>query len=167
MPLTLQVGVSRKLGLPNYGSVGASCAAQVELEPLVLNELATLDSKIQAAFDVCRRAVENELARCEGGCGLPAQIPAQSSSAEMAKPPPPAGGALAPLATQRQLDFLYQLAHQIRALGGQRLPLLAEQQFGKPLAELSTLEASRLIELLKEVRDGARDVEAVLSDLAA
>ena len=37
MPLTVNVSVSRKLGLPNFGSVGASCAAQIELDPFVFS----------------------------------------------------------------------------------------------------------------------------------
>ena len=32
MPLKLNVGVSRKVGLPDYGSVGASCNVEVELD---------------------------------------------------------------------------------------------------------------------------------------
>ena len=32
MPMKLNVGVSRKVGLPDYGSVGASCNLELELE---------------------------------------------------------------------------------------------------------------------------------------
>ena len=33
MPLKLTVGLSRKVGLPNYGSLGATCGLEVELRP--------------------------------------------------------------------------------------------------------------------------------------
>lgn len=32
MPITLNVGLSKKIGLPDYGSLGASCNVQVELD---------------------------------------------------------------------------------------------------------------------------------------
>src|SRR5208337_5306718 len=38
MPLKLNVGVSQKVGLPNYGSVGASCNLEMELEAGLLEK---------------------------------------------------------------------------------------------------------------------------------
>ena len=32
MPLTLNVGLSRKVGLPEFSSIGASCGVAVELD---------------------------------------------------------------------------------------------------------------------------------------
>jgi hypothetical protein len=32
MPLTLNVGISKKVGLPDFGSVGATCNVSVELD---------------------------------------------------------------------------------------------------------------------------------------
>jgi hypothetical protein len=72
-----------------------------------------------------------------------------------------------PLATDRQVEFAYHLAREIRSLGGQRLPLLAEQLYGRPLAELNTAECSKLIGLLKELRSGARSVDELLASSAA
>jgi len=77
MPLTVSVSVSRKLGLPNFGSLGASCATQIELDPFVFSEPDTLRQKIHTAFAVCRQAVNDELARSDG-----TRLPAPSRSVE-------------------------------------------------------------------------------------
>ena len=37
MPMKLNVGVSRKVGLPDYGSVGASCNLELELDSGMLD----------------------------------------------------------------------------------------------------------------------------------
>ena len=39
MPLRLDVGVSKKLGLPAYSSIGASCNLEVELDDGLLCDL--------------------------------------------------------------------------------------------------------------------------------
>ena len=36
MPLKLSVGVSRKLGLPGYSSLGASCLAEFDMDASLL-----------------------------------------------------------------------------------------------------------------------------------
>jgi hypothetical protein len=67
-----------------------------------------------------------------------------------------------PLVTSRQLDFLDHLGRQIRPLGGERLKLLAEHLYSRPLAELSAAQASQLIDLLKELRAGIRSIDELL-----
>ena len=38
MPMTLSIGLSRKLGLPDYGSLGASCNVTVESDAVLLHD---------------------------------------------------------------------------------------------------------------------------------
>ena len=73
----------------------------------------------------------------------------------------------APLATDRQINFAHHLARQIRALGGQRLKELAQQVYSRPLEELTSREASQLIDLLKDMRAGNLDVGELLPGAAA
>ena len=167
MPLTLTVGVSRKLGLPNYGSVGATCAVQLELEPLIFYEQETLHRRIREAFDVCRRAIEEELAKSQASELLPHTEGAEDCAERAAPCLADPGNSTAPLASERQVEFMYHLARQSRALGGQRLKLLVEQLYHRPIEELTATEASRLIDLLKEVRAGTRAVDDLFPEAAA
>jgi hypothetical protein len=57
-------------------------------------------------------------------------------------------------ASARQIDYLHVLAGQIRGLGIRRLATFSENRCGKPLVALKAEEASRLIDLLKDVRAG-------------
>jgi hypothetical protein len=72
MALKLNVGVSKKLGLPEYSSVGASCNIEVELDPgLLEHDLDAFHERARAAYVACHQAVEEDLARSR-----PAPMPA-------------------------------------------------------------------------------------------
>ena len=62
MPLKLNVGLSKKIGLPDYGSLGASCHV-VELDGTLLQQdLDTFQRHVRNAYVACAQAV-NELGR--------------------------------------------------------------------------------------------------------
>ena len=124
--------------------------------------------RAEEAFDTCRVAAENELSKYQPP-DAPFQPPTGSDT--IAEPTDAslsaANDRVEALASSRQVDFAYHLARQIRSLGGQRLKLLAHQLYSRPLEELTMLEASRLIDLLKEVRAGTRSVDDFLAGEAA
>ena len=64
MPLTITTGLSKKIGLPDYGSLGASCTVAFEAgHDLLESDLAGFHEKVKRAFVACRQAVQDELTR--------------------------------------------------------------------------------------------------------
>src|SRR6476620_12425319 len=106
MPLKLNVGVSRKIGLPHFASVGATCAVEVELEPLVFHAMDKLQERIQEAFSTCRQAVEVEITRHRPSEPLPASSANgedQAAPSTVTSSPNRPGNSIVPLATERQV----------------------------------------------------------------
>ncbi|MGE0757210.1 MAG: hypothetical protein AB7F89_26585 [Pirellulaceae bacterium] len=171
MPLTLHVGYSQKLGLPDYGSLGASCQVEIELDgSLLVHDLEGFHHRVQEAFTACRQAVQDELARHETPGALPLRTPAEPlPEAAPPRSPSPTNGSHGPgyRATDKQFDYVRRLASQIPGLGVRRVEQLATKMLGKPLAELTSLDASALIDQLKAIKAGDVDIEHVLGNGAA
>jgi len=178
MPMTLNVGLSKKIGLPDYGSLGATCNVTVELDASLLrDDLETFHAHVRKAYTACRQAVQDELSQHQAGEVVPE--PGQRPGASAGRTGPqnnnngnnnagPAGsnGNGSHTASQKQLDYINQLARQIRGLGVRRVETLAQTMFRKPLAGLSSLDASGLIDTLKAVKAGDVDLNDVLEDAA-
>jgi len=171
--MKLNVGLSKKLGLPDYGSVGASCHLELELDQaLIASDLDGFQDRVRRTFTVCRQAVEDELARHRPtGTASKSAPPKQPAAAGTNGNASQCSGSQrngnGHRASQKQLDYAQQLAGQIRGLGVRRLEGLAQKMFAKPLAGLSSLDASGLIDVLKDVKDGKIDLNAALNGAAA
>lgn len=180
MPLTLNVGLSKKIGQPDYGSLGASCNVEVELaHDVVFSDLESFHRHVKNAFIACRQAVNDELARGgdsshdqagengrssngngrrSNGRSTNGYDRGESNGNDQASPG---------RASQKQIDYARQLAGQIRGVGVRRLDVLANRMFSKPLIDLSSLDASGLIDTLKEIKAGKIDADAAFAGAAA
>jgi len=186
MPLRLNIGLSKKLGLPDYGSLGASCNVDIELDAALLQtDPEAFQRHARNAYDACRRAVQEELARHQAA---PTAAPANSPPATAASVGGNGNGhsgngngnshtngngtngngqngngrGNGHPASEKQLTYVRQLAGHIKGLGVRRLDALAQKMFNKPVAGLSSLDASGLIDALKGIKAGEIDLDAVL-----
>jgi len=153
--LKLNVGLSKKIGLPDYGSLGASCHVELELNNGLLDGGPHgFQAEAQRAFAACRQAVDDELAR--HGTNGDSQEPENTPATKKGNGQPGNGSqptdSPAHRASGKQLSYIEQLAGEIRDLGARRLEAIAQKMFNKPLADLSSLDASALIDTLKQVK---------------
>ena len=190
MPLRLNIGLSKKLGLPDYGSLGASCNVDIELDATLLQtDPEAFQRHARNAYDACRRAVQEELARHQA---TPAATPANHPATATASVGGNGNGnghsgngngnghasgngqngnghngngrgnGNGHPASEKQLTYVRQLAGHIKGLGVRRLDALAQKMFNKPVVGLSSLDASGLIDALKGIKAGEIDLDAVL-----
>ena len=143
MPSKLSVGVSRKVGQPGYGSLGASCGVDLELDPSLLrDDPEGFEARARAAYAACARAVDAELDRLAAPSAPNVIHDDRPDASEIRGP------ASRP-ATPRQLRALAAIA---RSRGIEPDDLLAGHGVG--IAGLSAAEASRLISGLRAAAAG-------------
>ena len=140
MAVKLSVGLQKKLGLPGYSSVGASCHVEFEVDSsMIESNLDGFHNKVNGAFVACQQAVDEQLARQQltvpnvNGQSRP-QLNGQPSSQSHGR------------ATQNQLRTIFAMARSKR-LDPQKL---VHERFDRYVPEdLTIKEASRLIDELK------------------
>jgi hypothetical protein len=169
MPLKLNVGLAKKVGQPDYGSLCASCHVECELDSMLLaSDPDRFQEYVRDVFVACSQAIHDELSRQRNANGdgqaakasRPRTTAAAARSAPAGKPPT---NGQSHHASSKQLEYARQLAGQIRELGVGQLDQLAGKMHGKALSELTSLEASSLIDMLKAVKEGKIDIGATLA----
>lgn len=103
---------------------------------MVFEDLDGFQRHVRQAYVACHQAVSDELAR---------QMPGNGTSAGAHRD---RSGGNGHRASPKQVAYINQLARQIGGLGPRRLETLADKMFGRPMADLSSLDASGMIDML-------------------
>ena len=67
MPMRLNVGLSKKIGLPDYGSLGASANLELELDSGAIGDPDRLRQQVRHLFGLAKASVEEELNQQQAG----------------------------------------------------------------------------------------------------
>jgi hypothetical protein len=130
--------VAHKRGLPSFGSIGASCGLELELDAQLLSEAPEqFRARVRDAYDACARAVQDELDRRR----TPHPPERDSTADDHPRPEPPG-----PPATPAQIRALHAISRRLD-LDLDDL-VLKRFQVAHPEA-LSRAQASRLIGALQ------------------
>ena len=143
--MKINIGLSQKRGLPNYGSAGASCQIEVEVDAALLaQDPEQFQHRVRTAFAACRQAVSEELSRTPAAGDAASHCNGRSSrngrSGQAA-----AGNAPRP-ATANQVKAIRAIANRVGVDLGTELP--RRYGVGAP-EELNLHQASQLIDALK------------------
>ena len=150
--LKLNVGLSKKIGLPDYGSRGAAVNLELELESSLVGDPDRLKERIRQLFAMAKAAVEEELAGQSSSSGETSSHHANGNGAASTN---------GHTNGRRRDNTRRATASQVRALVAiaerRQLDLeglLADRYGTRDAAELSITEASSLIDELKGAVNG-------------
>ncbi len=154
MGIKLNVGISKKIGLENYGSAGGSCNVEIELDNAALDHPEEFHRRVREAYAACRSAVEDELANHRNHAAPKQDTrPTPSPKTEYRNSPPPERNDNRFPASEKQMKFIGQLCRGIKGLSSRKLDEYCQAMFGKPSTQLAAQEASKLIDALKDAKD--------------
>ena len=127
-----------------------------------------LRRQVQDAYTACEQAVQDELGRHAPAGAANGQSPGQVNSNGAARrnghSAPAEASGNGHVASEKQLAYARAARRGSSAGSGvRRLEDLSQRMFSKPLAALSGLNASSLIDTLKEIKAGRIDIEQALN----
>lgn len=145
MPLTVNIGLSRKIGDQNYGSKGASVNVQMELDSSLIQEPAKLKERITQLFSLVRTSLHEEL-NGNGNAPSPKSSNANPNNGDAHAPAVERVPKIRP-ATQSQVRAIHSICRDKDV----NLAGFLKELYGVEIPEKLTIkQASEAIDKLKE-----------------
>ena len=177
MSIKINVGVNKKIGLPDYGSAGGHCNIEIEADNSILDNADQFLQRVRNAYEMARQSVEEELSHHRPG-NAPSQTRSQSNAATAPTQQRQeyrqdyrsnhsagysgGGGNTGGnrIASAKQQQFIASLVKGVKGLDWRTLDRYCGVQFGKTTSQLTPKEASALIDDLKEAKEGRKTIAA-------
>ena len=154
MTIKINVGVNKKIGLPDYGSAGSHCNIEIEADNSILDNAEQFLQRVKDAYEVARQSVEEELSHHR-----PGNATSQTRSTSQSESVPrqeyrsnPTGNTFT--VSPKQQQFIASLIKGVKELDWRKLDQYCDTKFGKACSQLTSKEASTLIEDLKAAKSG-------------
>ena len=160
MTIKINIGVNKKIGLPDYGSAGGHCNIEIEADNSILDNAGQFLQRVKDAYEVARLAVEEELLHHRPGSATGNGASQSRSPSQFDKEPAPrqeyrsntAGNSYT--SSPKQQQFIAALVKGVKGLDWRTLDRYCDTKFGKTCSQLTSKEASALIEDLKAAKSG-------------
>ena len=169
MTIKINVGVNKKIGLPDYGSAGSHCVIELEADNSVLDNAEQFLQRVKDAYEMARASVEEELAHHRpantgrSGGTQSQREPEQQQRQEYRQEyrnNSSGSGDNRYIASPKQQQFIASLVKAVKGLDWRKLDKYCESKFGRAVSQLSSKEASQLIDDLQAAKSGRGGLQA-------
>jgi hypothetical protein len=159
MTIKINVGVNKKIGLPDYGSAGSHCNIEIEADNSVLQDTEQFLQRVQDAYEVARQSVEAELENHRtGNTSSSRKEQAHEQRQEYRSNNNASSASGYGIASAKQQQFIASLLKGVKGLDWRKLDKYCDNKFGKACSQLSPKEASALIDDLRAAKSGERSL---------
>jgi len=166
MTIKINVGVNKKIGLPDYGSAGGHCNIEIEADNSILDDAEDFLQRVRDAYEVARMSVEEELSHHRpSGNGNNAgatqsrvepQQQRQEYRNDNSRSDNNSGNRY--IASAKQQQFIASLVKGVKGLDWKMLDKYCNSKWGANTSQLSPKQASELIDDLKAAKSGERSI---------
>jgi hypothetical protein len=161
MTIKINVGVNKKIGLPDYGSAGGHCNIEIEADNSILDDAEQFLQRVNDAYEMARQSVEEELShhRPSGNATQSRAEPQQRQESRQEyrndnnRNDNNSGGNRY-IASAKQQQFIASLVKAVKGLSWQTLDRYCNSKWGANTSQLSPKQASELIDDLRAAKEG-------------
>jgi hypothetical protein len=163
MAIKINVGVNKKIGLPDYGSAGSHCNIEIEADNSILDNADQFLQRVKDAYEMARQSVEEELSHHRTGNDT-----SQTRSHSKAEPQQRQdyrndnyrsdNNSGNRIASSKQQNFIASLVKAVKGLEWATLDKYCTSKWGTNTSRLSPKQASELIDDLKAAKSGERRI---------